>query len=129
MPQWRSTTAKYFQRDFMNVIYHNDEVQIVDFCCILRRIIVDISIELMRAETQVWARDVNSQARDETEKSAFETETRPRRLNIAPRRDRDKTMDRSRDGLGLGHIPAESPEYCLVIPNYIPGLGTQSVTL
>jgi hypothetical protein len=88
-------------------------MQILDFCCILRRIIVDASIELMRAETQVWARDVNSQDRDETETSALETDTRPRRLNVAPRRDRDETMDRSRDSLrprrvGLGHIPAIS---------------------
>ena len=45
----------------------------------MRRIIVDASIELMRAETQVWARDVNSQDRDETETFERSAETRPRR--------------------------------------------------
>ena len=95
-----------------DVIYHNDEVQIVEFCCILHRIIVDASIELMRAESfsnessqvnlsensnglETWKVETET----ETETSALETETRPRHLDVAPRRDRDKTMDRSRDGL------------------------------
>jgi len=39
-------------------------------------------------------RDVNSQDRDETETSALETETRPRRLLWRLRRDRDKTETR-----------------------------------
>src|SRR6266536_6647438 len=53
-------------------------------------------------------RDVESRDRDETETSAFETETRPetlspetetrpRRWQIVPRRDRDETLGRARD--------------------------------
>ena len=41
---------------------------------------------------QGWARDLEARDRDETETSGPETETRPRRLIICPRRDEIETL-------------------------------------